>query len=183
MNTTKKITQTDNEVLAIDDAVDVMPGSSARPAAGETFENVLVRAVSRRAVLKGTGYVGASMVVAPALLTPELAKADDREADSSQRQLRYRDPGKRLTFQTIEPGNEPDVVVPQDYKKYVILRWGDPLFPGAPAFDVNNQTGAAQAQQFGFNADLVLFYPVALFRPPKREAQRQARRLYQQSSG
>ena len=34
-----------------------------------------------------------------------------------------------------------------------MIRWGDPIFNDAPAFDLNNQTAAAQEQQFGYNND------------------------------
>jgi secreted PhoX family phosphatase len=34
-----------------------------------------------------------------------------------------------------------------------VIRWGDPIFNGAPDLDMNNQTAAAQEQQFGYNND------------------------------
>lgn len=42
----------------------------------------------------------------------------------------------------------------------MLLRWGDPLFPDSPAFDVAGQTASAQARQFGYNCDFVRFYPL-----------------------
>ncbi|MCP5304160.1 MAG: PhoX family phosphatase [Chromatiaceae bacterium] len=133
-----------------DGSADVMPGEAARPNAGEPIQSVIRRAISRRALLRGGVAAGATLVIAPAaLLNGRSAMAATAE-----------NPHTRLTFQTVPPGNEPDVVVPPNYVVDVVLRWGDPLTPSAPAFDVDNQSAAAQAQQFGFNADLVLFYPL-----------------------
>ncbi len=42
----------------------------------------------------------------------------------------------------------------------VVVKWGQPIIPGAPAFDPANQTAAAQAQQFGYNCDYVALFPV-----------------------
>jgi secreted PhoX family phosphatase len=73
------------------------------------------------------------------------------------------DPDDRLTFQTVPAGNLPDIDLPPNYEYHVIVRWGDPILPGAPGFNVNNQTARAQAQQFGFNADLVLWAPLPMY--------------------
>ena len=127
-----------------DDEADVMPGSPVRPAAAEPFSSI----VSRRALLRGAAVAGA-LVVAPSSMLVSM-KA---EAGSTYR-------SRRLTFRAIDPDFGPDVVVPPNYAVDVILRWGDPLTRNAPVFDPYNQTGVAQAQQFGFNADLVLWYPL-----------------------
>jgi secreted PhoX family phosphatase len=150
--------ESDNHLNALfddDGQVDVMPGPPARPTAAEPMHAVFDKALSRRALLKGTAAAGATLVLTPGVLT--LASGDANAAVSLS------DPSSRLTFATVPPGTNPDVTVPPNYVVDVLLRWGDPLFPGAPAFDVANQTPAAQAQQFGYNADLVLFYPLPSF--------------------
>jgi secreted PhoX family phosphatase len=40
----------------------------------------------------------------------------------------------------------------------ILITWGDPVVTGAPAFDVNAQTAAAQAMQFGYNADYTAIF-------------------------
>lgn len=146
-----------------DDAneADVLPGTAVRPTAAEPFESVVERSLSRRALLKGATLTGAALVIAPASMFGTLKQATAAAGYGDPAPLA--NPGDRLQFETVPPGNEPDVVVPPGYKAYVIAKWGDPLYPGAPAFDVNNQTPEAQARQFGFNADLVLWMPLPLW--------------------
>jgi secreted PhoX family phosphatase len=43
----------------------------------------------------------------------------------------------------------------------VLLRWGDPLFADAPAFDPQRQSAAAQRRQFGYDCDFIAFMPLA----------------------
>ena len=45
------------------------------------------------------------------------------------------------------------------YLSAAVVRWGDPVLPGAPAFDFENQTADAQARQFGYNCDYVFCCP------------------------
>ena len=52
------------------------------------------------------------------------------------------------------------VTVPTGFKYDIIISWGDPVVPGAPAFDVTAQTVAKQAQQLGFNNDYVDLRPL-----------------------
>ena len=129
--------------------------SQDRPAAqnGEYFGEVLNRALARRTFLKGAGSVGAVLLITPTLVKPTRALAGDGASNTY-----FLDPGDRLTFETVPPGNEADIVVPPGYEYNVIIRWGDPLTANAPPFDVRNQSGATQAQQFGFNCDLVLWF-------------------------
>lgn len=42
----------------------------------------------------------------------------------------------------------------------VLIGWGDPVVAGAPPFDVNAQTAAKQAQQFGYNCDYTALFEV-----------------------
>ncbi|HEY0454088.1 PhoX family phosphatase [Actinophytocola sp.] len=61
--------------------------------------------------------------------------------------------GTGLDFEPVAPNTADAVTVPPGYEHDVLIRWGDPVLPGAPAFDFANQTAAAQAGQFGFNND------------------------------
>ncbi|HAP89225.1 MAG TPA: phosphatase, partial [Arthrobacter bacterium] len=64
-------------------------------------------------------------------------------------------PTSKLQFTPIAPV-DPAVdalTVPEGFTWQPVIRWGDPMFKDAPDFDLNNQTAAAQAQQFGYNND------------------------------
>ena len=118
---------------------------------GETFQSIVERRLSRRSFLKGAA-VASAIVLASPVVGRVIAETDDElPADASG-----------LRFETIE-GQSKDTdgtLVPPGYTAIPFIRWGDPLTPDAPEFDPNNQTGAAQAQQFGYNCDFVGFLPL-----------------------
>ena len=58
-----------------------------------------------------------------------------------------------MQFESVAPNSEDAVVIPAGYDQSVLIAWGDPVIEGAPAFDADNQTAEAAAQQFGFNND------------------------------
>ncbi|MFI9641297.1 PhoX family protein [Micromonospora sp. NPDC051925] len=65
-----------------------------------------------------------------------------------------------LTFKPIPPNQLDTLVVPNGYDHSVVIRWGDPVLPGAPRFDLRGQTAAAQSKQFGYNNDFVGVLPL-----------------------
>ena len=52
-----------------------------------------------------------------------------------------------LAFTPVPPNSEDNVVTAAEFKHNVVIRWGDPVEAGAPAFDVHHQTpdGAGEA--------------------------------------
>ncbi len=50
--------------------------------------------------------------------------------------------------------------MPEGYEAQVLIRWGDPVLPGAAAFAPGRTTAAAQARQFGYNNDYLDFFPL-----------------------
>jgi secreted PhoX family phosphatase len=124
----------------------VVPNRTDNP----TFESVVQTALSRRALLKAAG--AGALVVAAGPLFPESAAAA---------------PGRRgatgdgaLTFEPVEQNFLDELVIPAGYRSAVVMRWGDPVEEGAPEFDVDAQTGEAQAKQFGYNCDFIGFLPL-----------------------
>jgi secreted PhoX family phosphatase len=103
-----------------------------------TFQEVLKRRVARRTLLKGTA---ASLPFVVLGLEPA-ERAQAAAADG-------------LTFQGITLDDSDSVTVPNGYVAENLIRWGDPVEAGAPAFDPENQTPEAQAMQFGYNCDFL----------------------------
>ncbi|WP_434742544.1 PhoX family protein [Micromonospora sp. SH-82] len=65
-----------------------------------------------------------------------------------------------LTFRPIPPNRLDSLVVPNGYDHSVLIRWGDPVLPDAPGFDLGRQTAARQSKQFGYNNDYVGVLPL-----------------------
>ena len=51
-------------------------------------------------------------------------------------------------------------MVANGYDWGVVVHWGDPVLPGAPAWDPATQTPASQAAQFGYDNDLLAVLPL-----------------------
>jgi hypothetical protein len=135
--------------------VEMLAGDVPERKAADYFGDVVKRRVDRRIFLKGAGAATVGLVLEPAsgIAFGANVKRANALAPSS-------DPGSKIQFQPIVPSFLDAVVVPVNYGVNVVVRWGDPLLPGALPFDVNNQTGFRQSQQFGFNADFVAHFPV-----------------------
>ncbi len=123
-------------------------GDTVNPSNNESFSGVLGEAISRRGLLRGA-LASAVMLVISDLPVAAGVPASVREPDTLL-----------LGFQPIATSTEDRIVVPDGYAHNVIIRWGDPVLPGAPAFDVRQQSPQAQARQFGYNADFVAFFPL-----------------------
>jgi secreted PhoX family phosphatase len=112
----------------------------------ETFAAVLQRRLSRRRFLQGALAGAPFVLLGPALL------GQGRRATAET--------SSGLNFQPIELSDEDRVIVPPGYISQVLIRWGDPLHPDVPAFNVQMQTPALQGQQFGYNCDWLDFFPL-----------------------
>lgn len=65
-----------------------------------------------------------------------------------------------LRFTELTLGLDETHHVAEGYEAQVLIRWGDPVLPGAPAFDPQKLTGAAQEKQLGYNCDFLAFFPL-----------------------
>ena len=117
------------------------------PNLSRTIGDVINARYNRRSVI--AGMLGASASAAlfgtSALVTPSTAQAKD---------------ASRYVFDELASGNDQTHHVAPGYDADILLRWGDPILPDAPAFDVMHQSAAAQLQQFGYNNDYVGFVPL-----------------------
>jgi secreted PhoX family phosphatase len=123
--------------------------TSANPYFGEVAEQALsrrgaLRAGALGALVAGVGVTGA----APAF------------ADPAKPAAKHGGPGGGIDFTPVPPNTDDALRVPSGYRSSVVVRWGDPVLPGAPAFDFDKQTAEAQAKQFGYNCDFVTLFPM-----------------------
>ncbi|GID28950.1 PhoX family protein [Paractinoplanes brasiliensis] len=120
--------------------------------------DVVNASMSRRGVMRA-GAAGALVLglsgTAAATATPAVAAPRTGQAPPAG------DKAGKLTFTAIPPNTLDSFVVPNGYDSSVVIRWGDPVVPGAPAFNLGKQTAKAQSQQFGYNNDFVGVLPIS----------------------
>jgi secreted PhoX family phosphatase len=114
--------------------------------ANPTIGDVIAARFDRRDVLRGAlGTVAIAAIVGPAALAAAPARASDEP---------------RFKFAEVTAGVDSDHHVADGYDADVLIRWGDPVLPGAPAFDPHHQSAAAQKLQFGYNNDYLGYLPM-----------------------
>ena len=121
------------------------------------FGDLVAEVVSRRGMLRA-GALGA--LVAGTTLTLGNSAAAAGPVASAAAAHGGRGRASRLAFTPVPPNRDDRVTVAAGYQHGVVVRWGEQILPGAPAFDFDNQTAAAQAQQFGYNCDFLAFFPL-----------------------
>ena len=122
------------------------PGVTAGVGAPTDRPDVIAARFHRRDILRGAlGVAAIAATVSP------LAIAAARDA-------RPGDP--RFGFSEVESGVDENHHVADGYDADVLIRWGDPVLAGAPAFDPSRQTAAAQRLQFGYNNDFIGYLPM-----------------------
>lgn len=102
-----------------------------------TLDDWVALRASRRGFIAGLGALAA----APALGRPAAAPPPFR-------------------FTELAHGVDDRAHVAEGHSLVPLLRWGDPVLPGAPAFAPTAQTPQAQAGQFGYNCDFIGVLPV-----------------------
>jgi hypothetical protein len=120
----------------IDDQAPVNPSSNP------TFQAILTARLSRRGFLASAG-IGVAAATAGHLGSRRPAEGQGAAG-----------------FQPVKASNEDKLLLPPGYKHSVLIRWGDPLFPGAPELDPGAQTAARQERQFGYDNDFIGFVPL-----------------------
>jgi secreted PhoX family phosphatase len=122
----------------------------------DSFADIVQRRISRRSLIGRLAAAAtvpfiAATPVGSSLLSGSLLSGALAEAAV---------PGTGLGFQPVALHTEDTVVVPEGYTMKVLLRWGDPLYPGIPRLTVDNISAHLQELTFGYNNDLNLFFPL-----------------------
>ncbi|MFF8814187.1 PhoX family protein [Streptomyces pactum] len=139
-----------------------VPNTSDNAYVGDVIAGVL----SRRSVLRASAVV----TVAAAAGTTTLAQAPEASAAGAATAAKHQGGAKAargLRFTPVAPNTTDAVTIPDGYAQNIVIRWGDPILRGAPAFDPDHQTAKAQAGQFGYNND----YMAVLDVPHERDRQ------------
>src|SRR5262245_15047891 len=126
--------------LSSDEAYERSQDTGINPSTAPTLGDVVARRFGRRSVLRGSLATAVMATIGPVL------SRRSRSAEAAD---------ERFTFQEIQHGVDSNHHVAPGYDADVLVRWGDPVLPGAPSFDPMAQTAAAQAMQFGYNNDYV----------------------------
>ena len=115
----------------------------SNPAPRATIDEVIETRFSRRGAL-----LGAAAAWALGTTSAEAQNAPMQGGPST------------LTFPELRHQLAQTDAAAEGHEKHVVIRWGDPVLPGAPGFDPRNVTAAAQAMQFGYNNDFIAVLPM-----------------------
>ncbi|MFY8115278.1 MAG: PhoX family protein, partial [Rhabdaerophilum sp.] len=120
-------------------------GSNSSP--NPTLGDVIAARYDRRDLMKGLlGCAAIAATVSPvALMVAQEARAQGGNTTPS------------FAFKEVAAGSDEKHYVAEGYDADILIRWGDAVLPGAPAFDPANQSATAQALQFGYNNDFLGF--------------------------
>lgn len=115
-----------------------------RSAFGETYGEILARGIERRTLLKGLVAGAATALIARHVGIPEASAAES----------------KGLDFAELPRVRDVNDHWPEGYRRQILLKWGDAIFPDSPKFDVATLDGKAAARQFGYNNDFTQYLPL-----------------------
>ncbi len=119
----------------------------SNPSTETPLSDLIQQRLSRRAALKGLAGVAATGALGSTFLT------GIGRAAAQASTLGFREVAHDMTM---------GVQTATGYSAQVLIRWGDKVTADAPAFDVANQSAAAQEKQFGYNNDFMAYMPLPL---------------------
>ena len=124
------------------------------PSRNPHFNEVAERRFSRRGLFAGAA-AGAALAAVGTLGRAGVAAAETAKPAGagmpSPSSFTYKDALHKIT-ETHQ--------LAEGYKADIVIRWGDPVEKGAPAYDAAKLTAAAQAKQFGYNNDYIGYMPL-----------------------
>ena len=118
------------------------------PSSNPTIGDVIAERLSRRDIMKGAlAVTAANAAIVPLALETARAQAPANPTPS-------------FAFKEVQAGADENIYVAEGYDADVLIRWGDPILPGAPEFDAHKQSADKQAGQFGYNNDYLGYLPI-----------------------
>ncbi|MFD5424894.1 PhoX family protein [Streptomyces sp. NPDC127084] len=135
-----------------------VPNTSGNEYAGD----IIAGALSRRSVMRTAAVVTVATATAGAVVAQGATEAHAAPAGAMPegRGAAHGGAARGLRFTSVEPNTADKVTVPAGYAQNVVIRWGEPILRGAPAFDPDRQSARAQAGQFGYNNDFLSLLPL-----------------------
>jgi hypothetical protein len=125
------------------------------PSAGPTMGDIIARRFGRRDMMRGSLAVAAITAAFGPLAVTAARQAEAAQTGANGTKARF-------SFDELERGVDRTHHVAKGYNADILIRWGDPVLPGAPEFDPMNQTAEKQKQQFGYNNDFVGYVELPL---------------------
>ncbi|WP_282696357.1 PhoX family phosphatase [Streptomyces sp. CC208A] len=136
-----------------------VPNTSDNEYVGDVIAGVL----SRRSALRAAAVVTVASAAGGSLVLGGAQEAQAHPGNGhghGHGRAPKGDGARGLRFSPVAPNTADQVTVPAGYAQNVVIRWGEPILRGAPAFDPENQTAAAQTGQFGYNNDFLSLLPL-----------------------
>ncbi|MEK9519554.1 PhoX family protein [Streptomyces sp. adm13(2018)] len=136
-----------------------VPNTSDNEYAGDVIAGVL----SRRSALRAAAVVTVASAAGSAVTlgaAPEAVAGPEAYGHGHGHGHGKADGARGLRFTPVAPNTADKVTVPSGYAQNVVIRWGEPILRGAPAFDSDKQSARAQAGQFGYNNDFLSLLPL-----------------------
>ncbi|MGW1882678.1 PhoX family protein [Streptomyces sp. NPDC001970] len=135
-----------------------VPNTSGNEYAGD----IIAGALSRRSMMRAAAVVTVATAAGGAVVTQGAspAQAATAAAAAGTSHGSTGSGARGLRFTPVAPNTADQVTVPEGYTQNVVIRWGEPILRGAPAFDADKQTAKAQAGQFGYNNDFLSLLPL-----------------------
>jgi secreted PhoX family phosphatase len=128
-------------------AAEAAEDGGSNGSANPTMGDLIAARFNRRDLLQGTLAVAAIGATVSPIALAHAARAQSRTTPS-------------FDFKEVTAGSDEKHHVAEGYDAEILIRWGDPVLPGAPPFDPRKQTPEAQAKQFGYNSDYLGYIPL-----------------------
>ncbi|HEV3484081.1 MAG TPA: alkaline phosphatase PhoX, partial [Vicinamibacterales bacterium] len=128
------------------DPFEEQEGARVNPSTEPTIGDIIDARLSRRALLKGLAASGTFGLFGCGTMAASTGGGQDGSAP--------------LAFTEVARTTDDRHHIAPGYNAQVLIRHGDPIRPGAPAYRPGQQTGAEQEQQFGADNDFIAFMPL-----------------------